>query len=221
MQACETCPDRLCKCDAGAWWSGEVCDARFSCLPFEHDWFQATGYAALRPSVCPKWHPILYIVHYFWQEPHDFVQKWCTIEGIWYHLGRIPRLFTHPLYCNKSFSRTHARLPLDPSRQRGRIPTENVHRFTNTPLSRGMELITRSGWPHIYTHTHSNVHRKTLYAQLRTGILPLAIEVCRSNAIDEEKRLCTVRNLGKKNERDGEWMVLLFYCTLWWWFKSN
>jgi hypothetical protein len=38
--------------------------------------------------VCPKWHPIPYIVHYFWPDPYGpWSEGGHTIKGIWCNLG--------------------------------------------------------------------------------------------------------------------------------------
>ncbi len=52
--------------------------------------------------------------------------------------------------------------------------------------------------------------RRSLCAQLRTGILPLAIEVGRFNSVAEEERLCTVCDLSVIEDE----LHFLFHCPM-------
>lgn len=64
--------------------------------------------------------------------------------------------------------------------------------------------------PEPYVTSHLTRNQRSLCAQLITGILPLAIEVGRFNALDEEEWLCTVCGLrGVENK-----LTFLVYCTL-------
>ena len=61
-----------------------------------------------------------------------------------------------------------------------------------------------------YVKSFLTRNQRSLCAQLRTGILPLAIEVGRFSAVPEENRICNVCDL-KDVENEFHFM---FYCTL-------
>lgn len=76
-------PPRIWGCSSALIHHGE-CDSwcpkvRWWCRASVSEWGTSLGWLWL--GVHPKWHPMLYIVHYLWQKPYG------TIKGIWCLFG--------------------------------------------------------------------------------------------------------------------------------------